>query len=304
MTGLLFDPGFCARHDDPSHPENAGRLSAFVPPAGMRRLDMRPATDEELLAVHTPGHLVRVREMGEAGGGMLDPDTYCGPASEAVARAVSGGVLDLCRDVWRGTLGRGLCVARPPGHHAIADATMGFCLYNHVAVAAAGLLQEGAGRLAILDFDVHHGNGTQDIFYSDGRVFFGSSHQFPHWPGTGRATETGAGPGAGCNLNAPLAPGSGDEEFLAAWEMTIVPAVREFAPEMILVSAGFDAHAADPLAHLEVSDEGFDRVCRLLRATAEEICAGKIVFLLEGGYVPEVLAGCLSRLADLLLGED
>jgi len=300
MTGFLHDPEFFARHNQPGHAENADRL-ALVPGAGFAPVvPWRTATDAELLAVHTPGHLQRVTEMCAAGGGMLDPDTYCGKDSDTVARAAAGGLVDLSCAVWDRTHANGLALTRPPGHHATADRAMGFCLYNTVAVAAAALRRRGVTRVAIVDFDVHHGNGTQDIFYADGTVLYLSSHQYPHYPGTGAESETGRGPGLGYTLNHPLPAGAGDKQLLAAYENHLLPALAEFQPGFVLVSAGYDAHAADPLAGLNVTTAGFSQLVGLLVQAAAELCEGRIVFSLEGGYNPQALAECLIATGKIL----
>jgi acetoin utilization deacetylase AcuC-like enzyme len=301
MTGLLHDPEFFARHNDAQHVENAGRLAQLPAIAPVASVRCRAATDAELLAVHAPDHLERIAATCVAGGGSLDPDTYCCAASDEVARAAAGGLVDLCDAVHRQAYANGMALIRPPGHHATADRAMGFCLYNHVAVAAAALRCQGVPRVAIVDFDVHHGNGTQDIFYADPTVLYLSSHQYPHYPGTGAANETGQGPGVGFTLNCPLAAGAGDDEFLAAYRECLLPALVAFAPGFILVSAGYDAHAADPLAGLQVTTAGYATLVDLLIQAAEVLCDGKIVFSLEGGYNPEALAECLSATARALI---
>ena len=296
MIGAVFDRDAYAAHDWPGHAENQRRLDHLALPAEWRRFPLRPAADDELRLVHAAAHIARVDAAAAAGGVMLDPDTYCTPATPDLARRVVGAVVDLALATWSGTCARGLALVRPPGHHATADQAMGFCLYNNVAVAAAALRAAGAARVAVLDFDVHHGNGTQDIFSGDPTVFFASSHQFPHYPGTGRADETGTGAGLGFTRNAPLDAGTGDAGFLAAWRDDLLPAARAFAPDMILVSAGFDAHAADPLAGLTVSTAGFDTLIGEILALADACCGGKVVFLLEGGYDPAALGDCVAAL--------
>ena len=300
MTACIHDPGFFARHDKPGHAENARRLTGTTVPDTWPRIALRPATDSELLRVHTAEHLARVTAACAAGGGMLDPDTYCTRDSETIARAAAGGLVDLCLAVWRGEHANGLAIMRPPGHHATADEALGFCLYNQIAVAAAALRDAGAARVAILDFDVHHGNGTQDIWYADPSVLFVSSHQHPHYPGSGAADERGRGAGAGFTINAPLDAGTGDAGFLATWRDQLLPVVRDFAPQMILVSAGYDAHVADPLAGLQVTTGGFAELVAMILATAATACGGKIVFTLEGGYDPTALAACVAATADAL----
>jgi acetoin utilization deacetylase AcuC-like enzyme len=197
---------------------------------------------------------------------------------------------------------RAVVMVRPPGHHAEADKAMGFCLFNNIAVGAAYARSRGCGRVAIVDYDVHHGNGTQWIFYDDPSVLFVSSHQFPFYPGTGAASETGRGQGSGYTLNIPLTIGSRDEEIERLYEAQALPAVRRFAPDLILVSAGFDAHERDPLGQLRMTTEGFARLSRMLVELADEVCDGRIVFVTEGGYDTRALSECLEQVIDVCAG--
>lgn len=300
MTGFLHDPIFFSQHNKQSHPENSSRLALVQKPENVQPCGHRPATDDELLAVHSIDHLNRVKAKCSGGGGMLDPDTYCLPESEAVARSAAGGLVDLSLGVLDGTYANGLAVVRPPGHHATRNEAMGFCLYNYVAVAAAAIRANGIPKVAIIDFDVHHGNGTQDIFYADDSVLYVSSHQYPHFPGSGTASEKGTGAGDGFTVNCPLAEGDGDEEFLGAYRDNLLPVVVAFDPDFILVSAGYDAHASDPLAGLRVSTEGFVTLVGMLMQMADETCGGKIVFSLEGGYEASALGACLQETARIL----
>lgn len=300
MTGYLHDPCCFSAHDSQGHPEKSGRLAMVLAAENMPFIPFRPASDQELLLVHTADHLQRLKTQCEDGGGMLDADTYCCPESELVARDTVGGLIDLCLGVLHGSHSNGLALVRPPGHHATANQAMGFCLFNNVAVAAAVLLGQGVSRVAIVDFDVHHGNGTQDIFYDDDSVLYLSSHQYPHYPGSGAASEKGSGKGLGFTFNHPLDAGSGDKEFLAAYNDILLPALGSFAPEFILVSAGFDAHQKDPLAGLNVSTSGFATLIRQLVLTAGNLCDGKIVFSLEGGYHPQALGHCVDATVEIL----
>jgi len=294
-TGVIFDSDFFAGHNKSQHAENAQRLSLLDGFAGLTKVDHRPATDHELLAIHTPEHLEAISSFCSNGGGFLDPDTYCGTKSESIARSASGGLIDLCSSVRAGQLDNGLAIVRPPGHHATSDRAMGFCLYNHVAVAAAALIAQGVSKVCIVDFDVHHGNGTQDIFYEDDSVLYLSSHQYPHYPGTGALTDTGQGQGLGFTLNHPLEAGSGDDEFLDAYRNHLLPRMVEFEPDFILISAGYDGHVDDPLAGLNITTSGFRKLVDLLIQSASQLCQGKIVFVLEGGYNPQALADCLEQ---------
>lgn len=307
-----------AVHTDPSglshdtgrgHPERADRLLALEPllegleGARFKRFAEVPsATAAQLAAVHTAEHIERVRLGCAAGPGYLDPDTHVVPASWDAALRAAGGAVDASLRVARGEARRAFCALRPPGHHAESGRAMGFCLFDNVAVAARALQVAGlAAKVAVVDFDVHHGNGTQEIFWEDPTVFYASSHQSPCYPGTGGREEVGAGPGGGFTLNRPLPPGSGDEQLLAWIEGELAQRLGAFAPDFLLISAGFDAHAEDPLAQLEVSTEGFARASALLVALADALCEGRLVSVLEGGYdlgaLVESVAAHLEALA-------
>ena len=252
----------------------------------------RPATREELARVHTAAYLDRIAATaGRAA--MLDPDTFTSPESHEIALLAAGAAIDAARSAWQ-TGVPALALVRPPGHHAEAGRAMGFCLYNNIAVAAAALRAEGVARVAIVDIDVHHGNGTQAIFYADPTVLFISSHQYPYYPGTGAATETGAGPGEGYTLNVPMAAGSGDTDFEAAYGTTIIPAVERFHPDVLLVSAGFDAHELDPLGGLRLTTSGYAGLLARLDDVASRVCGRRIALVTEGGYHLAALRECLE----------
>jgi acetoin utilization deacetylase AcuC-like enzyme len=309
MTAICHDPSN-TRHYAPGHPERPERYTAIIQAlegAGLMkelpRVPVRQATEQEFLAVHERPMIARIEETVKRGGGMLDPDTYCTPESWGIARDAAGGLIDLCCAVARGEHPNGLALPRPPGHHATAQVSMGFCLINHAAVAARALQDLGlAKKVAIVDFDVHHGNGTEDIFTADPTVFYASTHQFPHYPGTGRASDRGHGPGHGFTLNLPFPAGAGDTELIPAYADSIVPALTLFAPDFLIVSAGYDAHRDDPLAGLNVSSAGFAEISRLLVEAAANLCGGKVVFTLEGGYNLDVLGECLVDTARILMG--
>jgi acetoin utilization deacetylase AcuC-like enzyme len=245
-------------------------------------LSCRTAEEEVLSAVHDPAYLAHLREISAAGGGYLSPDTTVGVGSWEAASRASGAACSAVESALAGEIA--FAIARPPGHHAGRDYGMGFCLTNHAAVAAGYALSRGLGRVAILDWDVHHGNGTQDIFYDEDRVLYLSSHQSPFYPGTGKAGEVGEGVGRGFTANVPLPAGSGENVYATAFAGVFVPVLREFGPEVILVSAGFDAHAADLLGGMALESDSFGRFAALISGLSREVGAAPPAFVLEGGY--------------------
>ena len=290
----------------PGHPERVERAEVMQvvtlrwTAAGGRTIAPREATDEDLARVHERAYIDSIKELrGRAG--MLDADTFVSPESDEVARLAAGAALtavDLVMDA--GAAGtRALAMVRPPGHHAEADRAMGFCLYNSIAVAAASARARGVQRVAIVDYDVHHGNGTQWMFYGDPSVLFVSSHQYPFYPGTGAATETGKGEGLGYTVNLPLEAGATDADYDLVYRDGVVPILREFKPELLLISAGFDAHERDPLAGMRVTTAGFAAITARLLHAADELCDGRIVFVTEGGYDTSALTECLQVVIDL-----
>jgi len=287
------------------HPERAERAEVMQAVAiefrerGGTVLEPRAAIDDDLARVHTREHIAEIS--GRSGrASMIDEDTFTSPESDEVARLAAGAVLTAVDRVLDGDArSRALVMVRPPGHHAEADRAMGFCLYNNIAAGAAYARSRGCARVAIVDYDVHHGNGTQWIFYEDPAVLFVSSHQYPFYPGTGAPTETGKGAGVGFTLNLPLTIGAKDDEIERLYEQQALPKVRGFAPDLILVSAGFDAHERDPLGQLRMTTDGFARLSKRLVDLADEICDGRIVFVTEGGYDTRALAECLRAVIDV-----
>lgn len=307
-------------HDTGRHPENAGRLRAvyeYLRESGLAarlpHVEPRPATDEELLAVHTQRHLALLRDLAVRGGGSIDADTILSVHSEDVARLAAGGALaalDAAISTAHNHVRSAFVLARPPGHHAMAERAMGFCLYNSIAVAARHAQQcHGLRRVLVLDWDVHHGNGTQSIFYDDPSVLFISLHQFSLWPpGWGWLDQNGAGRGAGFTVNVPLPTGEGDAGYALACEQVVAPIARAFQPELVLVSAGQDGHRADPIGGMALSAGGFAALARLARKIAVEAGAYGPVLLLEGGYnpatLPYLIGAILDALGDLGLAVD
>ena len=266
-------------------------------------LSPRPASMEELETVHTPEYISYVKSKAEKGGGWLDPDTVMCPRSYEAALHAAGGVLVAVEAVVSGDVDNAFALVRPPGHHAIHDRAMGFCIFNNVAIAAKFVLSKlSFSRVLIADFDVHHGNGTQHTFYADPRVLYFSTHEYPFYPGTGRMEETGRSEGKGTTVNFPMAAGWGDEEYSRAFNEVLVPVARRFRPELILVSAGFDSHWADPLAMMQVSVQGFAQMVTVLQKLADELCRGRLVVTLEGGYNLQVVASSIKTSFDVLLG--
>lgn len=301
---MIWTPRFAEHTPPPGHPEQPDRAAVFrdiadaFVAAGGRLVAPEPVTDAELARVHSPAHLARISAcQGKAA--MIDADTFTSPESVEVACLAAGAARDAARHAWV-TAEPALALVRPPGHHAESNRAMGFCLYNNVAVAAAALRAEGAGRVAIVDIDVHHGNGTQEIFYADPSVLYASTHQFPFYPGGGAAEERGIGLGVGATVNVPLEAGVRDDAFVRAYRDTIVPALEGFAPDLILVSAGFDAHWQDPLGGLRVTTEGYASVVDLLRRSAMRLCQGRIAFVTEGGYHLDALEECLDATIGVL----
>ncbi len=245
----------------------------------------RRATHDELARVHSPGHIEKVAATAGRDFAMLDPDTFTCPDSYDCALLAAGGALDAVDRVMSGALDNAFVAARPPGHHAETDRPMGFCLFNNIAVAAAhALAHHHLERVMIIDWDVHHGNGTQEIFWNDPRVLFLSLHQFPFYPGTGSFEEIGGPDAQGMTVNIPMAAGFGDEEWVAAFRRVVTPVADQFKPQLVLLSAGFDAHANDPLGGMRVTEAGFGGMADDILAIARKHAGGKLVALLEGGY--------------------
>jgi len=308
-AGLVYDPIYL-EHDTGDHVENSRRLVtalSYLKETGIKEkltcLPPRPALLEELEMIHAPEYISYVKSKAEKGGGWLDPDTVMSPKSYEAALYAAGGLLVAVEAVMKGEVDNAFALVRPPGHHAIYDRAMGFCIFNNMAIAAKFALSKfNLKRVLIADFDVHHGNGTQDAFYADPEVLYFSTHQYPFYPGTGWMDETGTGEGEGTTVNFPMAAGWSDEEYLRAFNEVLVPVARRFQPQLILVSAGFDAHWADHLAMMQVSVKAFAQMVMILEELAAELCQGRLVFTLEGGYNLQVVASSIKAVFDVLLG--
>ncbi len=300
-------------HDFPKHPEHAGRIQAVwrqLEKQGladkMLKIAPKPVGDEQILATHSLAHLERLTLIaGQDRTARIDADTYALPVSLEIARLAAGAVIGAVDNLALGRAQNAMAVVRPPGHHATRDWQMGFCLLNNIAIAARHAQSaHGFKRPLIIDYDVHHGNGTQDIFTADPSVMFISIHQSPLYPGSGMVNEAGMAAGSGKTLNLPLPGGCGDATYRQVFAEIVVPAAKRFAPDLLLVSAGFDAHWADPLAGMRLSLAGYDWLARDCLALAEELCEGKIIFVMEGGYDLDALSHGWSNIARVLLGID
>lgn len=309
-TGLLYSEIYTRHLTGATHPEKPERipyvyehlrkqkwferLAQFAP---------RPVEPEWIHAIHTPAYVDRVKNACLSGQPVIDSlDTEISHDSYDTACLAAGGVLSLIDQVMTGEVANGFSLIRPPGHHAEKEIALGFCLFNHVAIAARYLQKKhGLKRVLIVDWDVHHGNGTQNIFYEDPSVFYFSVHQFPYYPGTGSAEEQGKARGLGATLNVPLKAGCGDAEYLEVFKKIFYPKAHKFKPDFVLISAGFDAHRNDPLGHMNVTAAGYEWMTEAVKAVAQESAQGRIVSLLEGGYDLDALAESVAKHMESLL---
>jgi len=308
-VGYVYDPIYL-KHDTGEHVENGGRLEAIIShleATGLKKqltlIKPRPASVEELSLVHTKQHISYIQDIAKKGGGWVDADTVMSPHSYEVARYAAGGAIAAVEAVMEGKVNSAFALLRPPGHHATPHRAMGFCLFNNIAIAAEhALAKYKLERVLIIDFDTHHGNGTQEIFYDRPQVMYISTHEYPLYPGTGDVGETGKGSAKGTTVNIPLPAGCGDNEYRMVFEQVIAPAARRFKPQLVLVSAGYDTHWADGIALMQVSVSGFGEMARIISGLASELCDGRLVFTLEGGYNLRALAASIKATFDVLLG--
>ncbi len=323
-TALLYDPIFLEHLTPANHPEKPQRVEAafktlvaldWLQRANLVQLAPRAATVEELAAVHDRAYIRSVEEACKqiaheaAHGGrktrFFATDTYVSAKSYEAALKAAGAPLTAIDAIMQGQVKNAYCLVRPPGHHALPDEAMGFCLFNNVAVAARYAIdQHGLERVLIIDYDVHHGNGVQDIFYEDPRVLYFSVHQAPFYPGTGASDERGEGAGLGTTINVPLPAETGFETYEPIFRQFLLSAADRFDPQLILVSAGFDAHWSDPLGSMTLSTAGYARLTEIVIKMAQQLCNGRVVMVQEGGYNLEAMAGCVASCINFLLGDD
>ncbi len=305
---LLYDEAMLGHDPGSTHPEQPTRLRAVRdaltenPIPGMRWGVPQPARRDSIERIHTAAHIDRIESLrGQSAA--LDVDTVVSPGSVEAAYLGTGAAIDAVTAVVNSDAQRAFALVRPPGHHAEADRAMGFCLFNNIAVAAAHARERlGCERILIVDWDVHHGNGTQQAFYGDPNVLFFSTHQHPLYPGTGASEELGTGDGAGYTVNVPLPPGFGDADYAAIFRQILAPIADSFAPDLVLVSAGFDAHRDDPIGSMEVTDAGFASLCALVRDIADRHANGRLALILEGGYDAPALASSVGACIEVLAG--
>lgn len=307
--GYIYDPIFL-EHDTGEHLENKERLEAIV-----RHLEEtgltdelvlvkpRAATADELALVHDKKYIKNIKEFAEKGGGWLDADTFASARSYEVATYAAGGLLEALDKIFSGELSCAFGLVRPPGHHASAKQAAGFCLFNNIAIAAKyAVYKHGLDRAMIIDFDVHHGNGTQEVLYGNHRLLYLSIHQSPHYPNTGAIEESGRGMSRGTNVNIPLPAGCGDIEYLRVFREIVEPIARRFKPELMLVSAGYDVHNDDDMGGMQLTTSGLAMITAVIKGLADELCRGRLLLSLEGGYEQEALASSVAAAFYVLLG--
>ncbi|WP_287155296.1 histone deacetylase [Candidatus Solincola tengchongensis] len=311
-TAVFYDPLYLEHDSGLGHPERAERLERAMELMESTRLvdkvrvlSPRDATVEEIELVHPRAYIDSVKRVADSGGGWLDPDTHVGTRSYEAALRSAGAALDGLERIFSGEIDNAFCLARPPGHHATATRGMGFCLFNNNAVAARFAMERfGISRVFILDWDAHHGNGIQDIFYRDDRVLYVSLHQYPHYPGTGSYREMGEGKGEGYTVNFPLPARTGEEVYLQAFDRVIVPLALRYQPELVLVSAGYDGHFSDPLCSMLLKSTSYAEMAERLKRLAGEVCGGRMLVCLEGGYNLTAVARSIVNTVAVLAGDE
>lgn len=309
-TGIVFDPLFL-KHTQQGHPESSERLSAIMNRlkedgllSSTENINFQKAVIEEVNLCHTKEYIEKVEFTSKEGGGYLDPDTYTNEFTYDAAMLAVGGLLSLTKSVLKGDLNNGFALIRPPGHHALSNRGMGFCVFGNAAIAVKYALKNfSIDKVAIVDIDVHHGNGTQALIENDPNILFVSTHQYPFYPGTGGLKEIGQKNAEGTLLNIPLEPGVADNGYKNLYDEVIKPKLNEFNPDLLIVSAGYDAHWDDPLANMSLSLEGYFWISKELIKIADEICESKIVFTLEGGYNLQALSYGVSNSIKALMGK-
>lgn len=309
-TAVYYDPLYLEHDTGIGHPERAERLEAamkMLEKTGLAgQVEIRSPRDakvEEIELVHPTSYIEKVRKMAESGGGYLDMDTPVSPRSYDAALRSAGAGLDALERITSGELDNAFLLARPPGHHATATRGMGFCLFNNNAITARyALRRKGMERVLIVDWDAHHGNGIQDVFYAEREVLYVSTHQYPHYPGSGFVTEVGTGDGEGFTVNFPFPAGTGEKAYLKAFDEVIIPVARQYRPDLILVSAGYDGHFSDPLCSMLLSSGTYREMAERLVGLAEELCGGRIIVALEGGYNLMGLAASVAATVSALAG--
>lgn len=302
-TGFVYHTDYLKHDVGQYHPENKGRLLSLVEHleskgllSKMKRIEPYVPSVEWLEMVHSPAYIKMVDKICKNGGAMLDPDTSVGPGSYHIALLAVGGVMAAVDAVMGKKVKNAFCALRPPGHHAEKDKAMGFCIFNNVAVASRYAQKKfGIKKVLIVDWDVHHGNGTQNIFWTDPSVLYFSIHQFPFYPGTGSENEVGEGEGENFTFNLPMFAGSGDVEYIEAFESILYPLASKFDPDFVFISAGFDAHRDDPLAQINLTEIGYKRMTEVVTKLAAEYCDNRLVSVLEGGYNSRSLASSVEE---------
>jgi acetoin utilization deacetylase AcuC-like enzyme len=306
-TAVITDKAYCKHFAGRAHPERPERIAAMIDMAesmrrpAMKMITPRPATPEEIAFCHWPDYIANVERTSTMDRFDFDPDTHTSRDSYTIAMLSAGGAITAAEAVLDGAADNAFAIVRPPGHHALPNRAMGFCFFNNVAIAAEWLIRRrNLKRVLVVDWDVHHGNGTQDIFYESSEVLYFSMHQYPHYPGTGSLHEMGYGAGLGFNVNATMKPEWGDAEYLTVCDRLLAPIARQFKPEFILISSGFDGHFRDPLASMNLTEDGFAAMTRRVKRLAAELCGGKLAATLEGGYDLEGLVGSGRAVLDEL----